>query len=244
MFSSSLLTVNDVRLDFIKNNHGYFFINELSETRSMAYYCPFTKLIFYNPYTFLEEKDFFDIFKLKKRIEKKATCVSLFLSFHEDCGHLKNGINNTEDTPRQFYNSDLDLKISGISNIKDAGYIIEYFLNDDVINPEYIMDSDNATDVDSLMNYKNYINSDFNDLRKILKIIIKKNNSQTAGETKNKNLAEYNDDNKFKNMTVSELYQYLSKKPAGMTDEEYEKFVVNTKAYKQLKKCYNGSKKP
>ena len=35
MFSSSILTVNDVKLDFIKNNRGYFFVNNIKNIRTM-----------------------------------------------------------------------------------------------------------------------------------------------------------------------------------------------------------------
>ena len=45
-------------------------------------------------------------------MKKKATCVSLFLAFHEYCGHLKNEINNLEDTPRQFYDTEFTFSIS------------------------------------------------------------------------------------------------------------------------------------
>ena len=99
-------------------------------SKHIPIYSPCSKLIFYNSYVFIPSTENINILKLSdKNTEAKATYVSLFLTFHEDCGHLKNGINNIEDTPRQFYSSDLDIKKGGVPGKNDSGYIFEYFLN-------------------------------------------------------------------------------------------------------------------
>ena len=65
-------------------------MNNIKNIRAYAYYCPYSKLIFYNPYVFISPKKNKNIFKIEnKKTEKKATCASLFLTFHEVCGHLK-----------------------------------------------------------------------------------------------------------------------------------------------------------
>ena len=121
MYSGSLLTLNDVKLDFIRNNHGYVFINDIANIKTYAYYCPYSKIISYNPYVFIPKKENRNILNLSNNeVEIKATCVSLFLTFHEDGGHLKNDINNNEDTPRQFYNSELNIQLGGIPKINDS----------------------------------------------------------------------------------------------------------------------------
>ena len=208
MYSSSILTVNDVKLDFIRNNHGYFFINNIKNIRTFAYYCPYSKLIFYNPYVFISPTKNKNIFKLENdNFEKKATCASLFLSFHEDCGHLKNDINNIEDTPRQFYNSNLVVEVGGVPKINDAGYIFEYFLNEKVIHPKYLMKSKNISDIDFLLDYKYYIKSDFNEIRKKLDNISTKKKKKIKLIVKKKK-GEIEDDD-YKQMKISYYLIYM-----------------------------------
>ena len=245
MYSSSILTLNDVKLDFIKNNYGYFFINDIKSIKTYAYYCPFTKLIFYNPYAFISEEDNRNILELNKQTEKKATCVSLFLTFHEDCGHLKNGINNTEDTPRQFYDNDLVLKISGVPEINDSGYIFEYFLNNSIIKVKSIMSINKVYEINSLLDYKYYIDTDFIELQKILDDILpNKKKKMLLNGSKNKGDIEDDDDIDYEGMCVYELYDLLSRKPENISSEEYDKIIIKNKGYAQLKKYYNGRKKP
>ena len=245
MFSSSILTVNDVKLDFFKNNQGYFFVNDIIETRTYAFYCPYTKIIYYNPYSFLKARKNIDILKLKKNnINIKATCVSLFLTFHEDCGHLKNGINNIEDTPRQFYNNDLVVQKGGVLGINDSGYIIEFFLNEGVIRAKSMMLYKNISDIESLLDFNQYITSDLNGVKTLLnKILFKKNKKSNLKGKKQKELLE-DDDIDYEKMNVDELFNLLSKKPENMSDEEYNKYLKNHRGYKALLKLYSGRKKP
>ena len=244
MYSSSILTVNDVKLDFIKNNHEYFFINSYVDAKTYAYYCPFTKIIYYNPYIFIPSNE--DLMNLKDdNIEKKATCVSLFLVFHEDCGHLKNGINNLEDTPRQFYNNNLIVKYGGVPDINDAGYIIEYYLFNGVISAKKFMYCANINDIESLLNFKYYVASDLNDLRNLLdKILPKKKKKSKSNGNKLKELNDDEDDIDYEKMDVSELFELLAKKPENMTQAEYDKYLRSHKGYKELRKFYNGRVKP
>ena len=175
MYSGSILTVNDVILDFIKNNLGYFFINDITNIQTYTYYCPYSKIIFYNPYIFISPKKNENIFKIEHNTtEIKATCFSLFLTFHEDCGHLKNEINNIEDIPRQFYNSNLAIELGGVPKINDDGYIFEYFLNEKIIHPINLMKSKKISDIITLLDYKYYINPNFNKIKKIFDSIITK----------------------------------------------------------------------
>ena len=245
MFSSSILTVNDVKLDFIKNNRGYFFVNNIKNIRTYAYYCPYSKLIFYNPYEFISPKKNKNIFKIEnKKTEKKATCASLFLTFHEVCGHLKNDINNIEDTPRQFYDSNLVAQISGVPKINDEGYIFEYFLNGKIIHPKNLMESKNISDINSLLDYRFYILSDFSEIKQRLNnISIKKKNKKNLSLKKPK---EEDDDNidDFEQMKVSELYDLYADKAKNLSNKEFLKFVKKSKGYSILRKIYRGKTKP
>ena len=242
MYSSSILTVNDIKLDFIKNNHEYFFINCYADAKTYAYYCPFTKIIYYNPYIFIPSNE--DLMNLKDdSMKKKATCVSLFLVFQEYCGHLKNEINNLEDTPRQFYDNNLIVNYGGVPDINDAGNIIEYYLFNGVINSKKIMYYDNIIDIESLLNFKYYVESDLNDLRNLLdKILRKKKKKSISDGNQLKELLD--DDTDYEKMDVSELFELLANKPENMTQEEYDKFLKSHKGYKELRKFYNGRVKP
>ena len=242
MYSSSILTINDIKLDFIKNNHEYFFINSYADAKTYAYYCLFTKIIYYNPYIFIPSNE--DLMNLKDdNIKKKATCVSLFLVFHEYCGHLKNEINNLEDTPRQFYDNNLIVNYGGVPDINDAGNIIEYYLFNGVINARKIMYYDNINDIESLLNFKYYIESNLNELRNLLdKILPKKKEKSKSDGNKLKELLD--DDTDYEKMDVSELFELLANKPENMTQEEYDKFLKSHKGYKELRKFYNGRVKP
>ena len=245
MFSSSILTVNDVKLDFIKNNQRYFFVTDITDTRTYAYYCPYTKTIYYNPYSFLSESENINFLQLNNsEINTKATCVSLFLTFHEDCGHLKNGINNIEDTPRQFYNNNLVVQKGGVSGINDSGYIIEYFLNEGIIHAKSLMLYNNISDIKSLLDFTHYINSDLNSVKNLLnKILFKKNKKSNLSGKKQKELLG-DDDIDYEKMNVDELFYLLSKKPEDMSDKEYDEYLQNHRGYKALLKLYNGRKKP
>ena len=242
MYSSSILSVNDVKLDLIKNNYEYFLINCYADAKTYAYYCPFTKIIYYNPYIFIPSNE--DLMNLKDdNIKKKARCVSLFLAFHEYCEHLKYEINNLEDTPRQFYINNLIVNYGGVPDINDAGNIIEYYLFNGVINARKIMYYDNINDIESLLNFKYYIESNLNELRNLLdKILPKKKEKSKSDGNKLKELLD--DDTDYEKMDVSELFELLANKPENMTQEEYDKFLKSHKGYKELRKFYNGRVKP
>ena len=233
MFSSSILTVNDIKLDFFQNNHGYFFVNDITETRTSAFYCPYTKIIYYNPYTFLTKSENINILTLKNNnINTKATCVSLFLTFHELCGHLKKDINDIEDTPIQFYNNDLIVQKSGVLGMNDSGYIIKFFLDEGDISAKSIMLYKNISDIESLLDFTLYIKSDLNGVKTLLNKIL----FNSKGKK--------DDDIDYEKMNVDELFNLLSQKPEDISEEEYNKYLKKHKGYKALLKLYSGRKKP
>ena len=165
------------------------------------------------------------------------------MAFHEYCGHLKNEINNLEDTPRQFYDNNLIVNYGGVPDINDAGNIIEYYLFNGVINSKKIMYYDNINDIESLLNFKYYIESNLNELRNLLdKILPKKKEKSKSDGNKLKELLD--DDTDYEKMDVSELFELLANKPENMTQEEYDKFLKSHKGYKELRKFYNGRVKP
>ena len=46
MYTSSILTVEDVKLDFIKNNHEYFFVNKIENVKTYSYLFSLLKIDF------------------------------------------------------------------------------------------------------------------------------------------------------------------------------------------------------
>lgn len=240
MFTGSLLTLNDVKLDFVKNISNYCLLNEIKNIDCFAHYCPYTKSIFYNPFTYLQNEVY--LHKLKYTNEDSATLVSLYLIFHEVCGHLKTAINNTKDTPKKYYSN--YLKIYSISGIIDSGYIFERFLCDGTIKPIDIMNSNDKQKIKSLLDYNNYIGEDFSYLKQKLNEIQRKgqNSNHSSGKKSKVKDDNENDEYDYDKMNISELYELFYQKPDNMTDEEYSNYLKNNKGYQKLLKIYTRTR--
>ena len=239
MYTGSLLTLNDVKLDFVKNINQFCFLNETKNVDCYAHYCPYTKTIYYNPFTFLQNEIY--LHELQFTNEASATVVSLFLIFHEICGHLKTGINNDKDTPKKNYSEDLKIMTnSGILN--DSGFIFEKLLSGSTINPIDIMNYSDKKEIESLLNYKIYINKDFEDLRKkMTQIQTKGKNSIAFGGKKPKiKGGNSNNDNEYdySKMNIAQLFGMFSQKPDNMTDAEYNEYLKNNEGYRKLLNIY------
>ena len=94
MYSGTMLTVNDIKLEIYKNVKRYFFITQY-KGNYYAHFSPNTKMVFYHPLTFLNDK----LLTIPKDKMENATVAILFLIFHEVCGHFKTRITNLDDTP-------------------------------------------------------------------------------------------------------------------------------------------------
>ena len=147
MYIGSLLTLNDVKLDFVKNINRYCFLNETKNVDFFAHYCPYTKTIYYNPFTFLQNETY--LHELKFTNEANVTVVSFFLIFHEICGHLKTGINNDKDTPKKNYSENLEI-MTNSEILSDSGFIFEKFLCGSSVNPIDIMNCNDKKAIESL----------------------------------------------------------------------------------------------
>ena len=175
--------------------------------------------------------------------EDSATLVSLYLIFHEICGHLKTAINNTKDTPKKYYSN--NLKIFTVSGIIDSGYIFENFLCDGTIKPIDIMNCKDKQEIESLLDYNNYIGEDFSYLKQKLNKIQRKgqNSKNSSGKKpKTKDVGDENDEYDYDKMNISELYELFYQKPDNMTDAEYSKYLKNNKGYQKLLKIYTGTR--
>ena len=104
MYSGTMLTVNDIKLEIYKNVKRYFFITQYNGNY-YAHFSPNTKMVFYHPLTFLNDK----LLTIPKDKMENATVAILFLIFHEVCGHFKTRITNLDDTPYQFYDDNYNI---------------------------------------------------------------------------------------------------------------------------------------
>ena len=108
------------------------------------------------------------------------------------------------------------------------------------------MRSNNILEINSLLEYKYYINSDFEKLKKILDNILPNNSNKIfKSKKKKKELLEDDDiDIDYEYMDAAEIFDLVNNKPNDMSDEEYYQFLKKNGAYNYLIKIYGGKTKP
>ena len=160
LHSTSILNLNDIKLELIKNINRFIFLSEKSGIICDDYgnFEDASLLVTINMYSFCDNDNY--IFDEKNY--KKATSVVLFLLFHECFGHQKKNINNEgKITPRKHYTNDFqDIICEKI----DTGSALEKILIGKIANLSYFMNSDNS---EKLLDPKLYIGKDFNELHQI-----------------------------------------------------------------------------
>ena len=159
MYSGSLLSLNDIKLELIQNINRFFLlsIKKNSDLESFAYFEDNGLSIIINIISFFENINYIK----KNRYIKNATLVTLFLLFHECLGHQKKNINNQQiDTPRTHYRNILeDIQ----SDVTDARFIFELLFGE-IVNLNIFMEIKNA---EKFLNKELYLAKDFKELRKI-----------------------------------------------------------------------------
>ena len=138
--SGSILNVNDIKLELIKNINRFIFLSEREEKDldNLANFDDTNYMVTINLLTFFESKS--DI--KEKRYHKKAASVVLFLLFHELFYNQKKNINNEAiDIPRTHF--DYNLNFFSIDGI-DTGMTIWKLLLGKVNDLEIFMKSDSA----------------------------------------------------------------------------------------------------
>ena len=180
MYSGSILTVQDIKLEIFKNVNDFIFISSLQSDQDSAIYINSKILIVYilNFYKKFEKEKLTDI------MQNRLSAAMLIIYFHEYGGHLKTHINNSKDSPLIAYSPNLEIIDFKFKN-EDSGFLLEHFFNNSEISIKNFYKNKYSKD---LLNIDLYLKDDFNDLKAVLsKIYVCKNESKTKSFKDKKN---------------------------------------------------------
>lgn len=149
MYTSSILNINDIRLDLIKHV-GKFCIIKSNDKSCFGYICPSSKTIFINPNSFFGKYTNNKV-EIDKQNQKRLTSATLFILFKEMTGYFNNNINRTNSKDVNFENNKI-MKFFSENNIEINNFI-------------------NSKESEGLLDENLYIDVDLNNLRKKLKKI-------------------------------------------------------------------------
>ena len=162
--SGSILNLNDIKLELVKNINRFIFLSEKSfnDCEEHANFEKKGLLVTFNIFSFINNENIiFD-----ESNYKKLESITLFLLFHECLGHQKKHINNEDAiTPRKHYKSDFK---DFLSNDADTGDALEIMLLGKVVNIKYLMKSNNS---EKLLDHQLYTGNNFIELREIYSLI-------------------------------------------------------------------------
>ena len=237
----TILNLNYIKLELIKNINRFLFLSNKKpeDLEDFAIFDNKSLLVIINLYSFFNSR--YDIKKTEEY--DNATCIILFLLFHECLGHQKKNINNEKViTPRRHYDSNFkDI----IEDKVDTGIALEKILFGEIVDLESLMESGN---LDKLLEPNLYIGKDFNNLRNIYYMIKKKNNYEDEKE-ESKSVKENNkkkekihhdkEDKKNSNKLLHDLFKIYS----NVSDKEKESLKDN-EDYKRFLMLYEKKKKP
>ena len=233
--SGSILNLNDIKLELVKNINRFIFLSEKSFNlcNEHANFEPSGLVVTFNMFSFSKEEN--DILDLDN-FAKGASAI-LFLLFHECLGHQKKHINNEKsNTPSKHYKTDFqEFSCTKI----DTGLALEMILIGKIVNIKYLMKSKNS---EKLLDAKLYTGKDFQQLRNIYALIENdiinnnrenNNNQSESNNQNNKNIikAENNILNKNKDHLMYpelfKLYSEISKDQEEKLkdDEDYQRFL-------------------
>ena len=176
--SGSLLNVDDIKLELIKNINRFLFLS-FKKDIYVDDYAKYdleskTKMI-YILSIFKNRKDAYD----KKYFRIAASVISILL-IHESFGHEKKNINNDKILTPRDHN---DNNFQGFSlDEGDSGDVLEYLLINASFNIGHLM---KHNDTEKLLNANLYIDNNFEELRKIYKKI---EDDINIKEVKNQNI--------------------------------------------------------
>ena len=236
--SGSILNLNDIKLQLIKNINRFIFISEKSfnDCNDYANYEKTGLLVTVNIFSFSKnENEILNIANIKKE-----TSIVLFLLFHECLGHQKKNINNEKAlTPRKHYENNFqEYSKEGL----DTGNVLEIILTGKIIIIKYFMNSINS---EKLLDPKLYTGKDLNELQNIYTLIEKdnidnkkginipndKNNTPINDNTaQTQNVTKLGKSKKYEHLMYPELLQLY----AGIdgieakkyeNDEDYQRFL-------------------
>ena len=237
MYSGSILTVDDVKLDIFKNLYNFLFISLVSANQDAAIWISTNVIIIYL-YSFYKGKEKLAI--LEKIIKERLEAAILVIFFHECTGHLKTHINNHLSSPNIVYSGNLEV-IDYAFNKSDSGFILEHLLSDRRIKISRFYKHESAS---KLLNIQLYLQDNFNDLKLVLKEIESGENEIISLFCNNKDLLIFDDkklkfiDDNYESMSYGELFEFFSNLPK----EQLEKIKEN-QAYIFFKNMNNDEDK-
>lgn len=257
LHSGTILNLIDIKLELIKNINRFIIFSDKrqQDLEDFAIFEDKSLLVIINLYSFFNNK--FEISDNKNI--NKATCVILFLLFHECLGHQKKNINNEKiKTPRSHY----DTNFKDIIDEKvDSGIALEKILFGEIIDLKFLMAIDDDY-IKQLLEPNLYIGKDFSNLRNIFLMINKKVQNDEKENEKNENsqkpekskIVESSpkkkgiiDNNKEKKKEPNLLLHDLFRIYSNISDEEKD-LLKNDEDYKRFLMLYekkkNGSSFP
>ena len=236
LHSGSILNLNDIKLELVKNINRFIFLSEKSFNLcdEHANFEPSGLIVTFNMFSFSKEEE--DNILIAENFTKASSAI-LFLLFHECLGHQKKKINNEKtNTPEKHYKSNFQY----FSNEKiDTGLALEIILIGKVVDIKYFMNSKNS---EKLLDPKLYTGKDFKELQRIYSLIENDNiNKQNVSDVNkvdsnnkiNKDIIQSEVKNIYKNkdhLMYPELFQLYSgisneEKEKLKDDEDYQKFL-------------------
>ena len=237
-YSGSILNINDIKLELIKNINRYIFMSEKP-------YVDFDEYAFFNYsslvpiiYMFSFTDDEFYIYD--ENTYERAKSAVLFLLFHECFGEQKKNINNENITTSRRHQN---INFQDFFNEKyDNGYALEIILLDEVVSIRYLMNSKNS---EKLLDPDLYTGKNFNRIKEIYSSIVEDNLNMKKKIPQGEDIKNPKNDNNNKsqkNMEIHEkkprlMYSEVLKLYNEMNEEEREK-LKDTEDYKRFIMIY------
>ena len=239
--SGSILNLNDIKLELIKNINRFIFLSEKS-FNDCEEYANFEKtglLVTFNIFSFSEDENKV----LDETNYKRITSIILFLLLHECLGHQKKHINNEKSkTPRQHYKCDFQ---DFLNKELDTGLALEIILLGKIANIRYLMKSSNS---EKLLEPNLYTGKDFIKLQEIYALIEKDNidninlkedniHKEELNRQLNKNKTQSPNKIKIRKKNDHLMYPQLFQLYSGISDEQKEKLKDDEDYQRYLKIC-------
>ena len=206
--SGTILNINDIKLELVKNINRFLFLSNKRPDKcdDFAIFYDKSLLVIMNLYSFFDNK--YDLSQTKNYND--ATCIILFLLFHECFGHQKKNINNENtNTPRKHY----DKNFNEIKEDKvDSGLAFEKILFGECVNLNILKMKKGK--LGKLLESNLYTGKNFDNLRKIY-LDIKK------------------EENEIKEITKSDSEKF------GKITKQKEKIFDKTKVQKKRKEMFH-----
>ena len=160
MYSGSILTLNDIKLDKNKNLNRFYLVSyEENHLYDAIYSNSKVTILYYDVNTNSLFKD-----RSPSKDEEKRISSAIMILFRELGGHLKIHINNKIESPRDIFLPNLNLITLNLKK-NDYGFLLEFLLSGDSIEISNFIYSEKSKE---LLNKNLYLGDNFEKLKNIL----------------------------------------------------------------------------